>query len=51
MRKHTELTSQEAADRLAIRELIDADAYCADWRDAEGQWRYGVGGSGDRRSE
>lgn len=27
----------EAADRLAIRELFDAYAHCADRRDAEGQ--------------
>jgi ketosteroid isomerase-like protein len=31
------LTPEEAADRLAIRELIDAYAHCADRRDAEGQ--------------
>jgi hypothetical protein len=34
---HTELTPIEAADRLAIRELFDAYARCADTRDAEGQ--------------
>ncbi len=34
---HTEITPGEAADRLAIRELIDAYAHCADRRDAEGQ--------------
>jgi ketosteroid isomerase-like protein len=34
---HTELTPTEAADRLAIRELFDAYAHCADRRDAEGQ--------------
>ena len=28
---------QEAADRLAIRELFDAYAHCADRRDADGQ--------------
>ncbi len=28
---------QETADRLAIRELIDRYAYCADTRDAQGQ--------------
>src|SRR6478752_6673209 len=28
---------QETADRLAIRELFDAYAHCADRRDAEGQ--------------
>jgi SnoaL-like domain len=31
------LSPQEAADRLAIRELFDAYAHCADTRDAEGQ--------------
>jgi hypothetical protein len=34
---HTELTPAEAADRLAIRELFDAYARCADRRDAEEQ--------------
>ncbi len=34
---HRELTAAEAADRLAIRELFDAYAHCADRRDAEGQ--------------
>jgi hypothetical protein len=32
-----ELTRSEAADRLAIRELFDGYAHCADRRDAEGQ--------------
>ena len=32
-----ELTPAEAADRLALRELFDAYAHCADRRDAEGQ--------------
>jgi len=31
------LSPAEAADRLAIRELFDAYAHCADRRDAEGQ--------------
>jgi hypothetical protein len=31
------LNSEEMADRLAIRELVDAYAYCADRRDAKGQ--------------
>jgi ketosteroid isomerase-like protein len=31
------VTLNEAADRLAIRELIDAYAHCADRRDAKGQ--------------
>jgi SnoaL-like domain len=34
---HTEITPTEAADRLAIRELFDTYAHCADRRDAEGQ--------------
>ncbi|HEY4825026.1 MAG TPA: nuclear transport factor 2 family protein [Solirubrobacteraceae bacterium] len=34
---HTEVTPAERADRLAIRELIDAYARCADTRDVEGQ--------------
>ena len=34
---HTEITPVEQANRLAIRELSDAYAHCADRRDAEGQ--------------
>src|ERR1700744_687078 len=34
---HSPISSAEAADRLAIRELVDAYAHCADRRDAEGQ--------------
>jgi hypothetical protein len=34
---HDALTIAEIGDRLAIRELVDAYAYCADRRDAEGQ--------------
>jgi ketosteroid isomerase-like protein len=34
---HTEITPAQSADRLAIRELVDAYAHCADRRDAEGQ--------------
>ena len=37
MAVHTEITPTEAADRLALRELFDAYAHCADRRDAEGQ--------------
>jgi SnoaL-like protein len=33
----TEITPTELADRLAIRELVDAYAHCADRRLAEGQ--------------
>jgi len=35
--KHTTISLTEAADRLAIRELVDAYAHCADRRDAKGQ--------------
>jgi SnoaL-like domain len=31
------MSNEEIADRVAIRELIDAYAHCADSRDAEGQ--------------
>jgi SnoaL-like domain len=34
---HTEISPAEQADRLAIRELVDAYAHWADRRDAEGQ--------------
>src|SRR4029453_2121903 len=34
---HTEGTPAEGADRVALRELFDAYAHCADRRDAEGQ--------------
>jgi ketosteroid isomerase-like protein len=34
---HATISPLEAADRLAIRELIDAYAHCADRRDAKGQ--------------
>ena len=37
MAVHSELTPAEAADRLALRELFDAYAHCADRRDADGQ--------------
>jgi hypothetical protein len=37
MKKHIAISPAEAADRLAIRELVEAYAYCADRRDAEGQ--------------
>jgi SnoaL-like domain len=35
--KHVSISPSEAADRLAIRELIEAYAHCADRRDAKGQ--------------
>src|SRR5229473_569039 len=37
MSKHVALSPEEAADRLAIRELIEGYAHCADRRDAKGQ--------------
>jgi hypothetical protein len=37
MASRTKLDASEAADRLAIRELLDAYAHCADHRDAEAQ--------------
>jgi hypothetical protein len=37
MAVHVEISPAEAADRLAIRELFDAYAHCADRRDAAGQ--------------
>jgi ketosteroid isomerase-like protein len=37
MSKHVSISAEEAADRLAIRELVEAYAHCADRRDAKGQ--------------
>src|ERR1700736_4503253 len=37
MAKHVTISAEEAADRLAIRELVEAYAHCADRRDAKGQ--------------
>jgi SnoaL-like domain len=37
MSSHATISPHEAADRLAIRELIEAYAHCADRRDAKGQ--------------
>ena len=37
MTQHAPISPGEAADRLAIRELVEAYAYCADRRDATGQ--------------
>src|ERR1700756_263223 len=37
MSKHATISPEEAADRLAIRELVEAYAHCADRRDAKGQ--------------
>lgn len=37
MATHATVSPQEAGDRLAIRELVDAYAHCADRRDAKGQ--------------
>jgi hypothetical protein len=37
MSQHLTISTSEAADRLAIRELIEAYAHCADRRDGNGQ--------------
>src|ERR1700743_1317217 len=37
MTKHVFVSHIEAADRLSIRELVEAYAHCADRRDAKGQ--------------
>jgi hypothetical protein len=37
MSKHVVISPNEAADRLAIREFVEAYAHCADRRDAKGQ--------------
>jgi SnoaL-like domain len=37
MSKHIAISAEEVADRLAIRELVEAYAHCADRRDAKGQ--------------
>ena len=37
MSTHVAISHSEAADRLAIRELVEAYAHCADRRDAKGQ--------------
>ena len=37
MSRHVTISPTEAADRLAIRELVEAYAHCADRRDAKGQ--------------
>ena len=37
MSKHVSVSPEEPADRLAIRELVEAYAHCADRRDAQGQ--------------
>ena len=36
MSQHVSMSASEAADRLAIRELVEAYAHCADRRDAKG---------------
>src|SRR5260370_40644573 len=35
--KHLAISPEEVADRLAIRELVEAYAHCADRREAKGQ--------------
>jgi hypothetical protein len=39
MSEHVVICANEAADRLAIRGLIESYARCADRRDAKGQMR------------
>src|SRR5438270_1017661 len=34
---HISISHEEAADRLALRELLDANAHCADRRASKGQ--------------
>ena len=52
MSKHVTISPEEAADRLAIRELVEAYAHCADRRDAKGQMSLACGlhNSGQARS-
>ena len=53
MSKHAAISPDEAADRLAIRELVDAYAFCADRRDvvAGHDGSEQVGGSPGLRDE
>ena len=37
MSSHSTISPGEAADRLAVRELVEAYAHCVDRRDANGQ--------------
>ena len=37
MGTHVSISGTEAADRLEIRDLVDAYAHCADRRDAKGK--------------
>jgi len=37
MSRHVTISPNEAADRIAIREIVEAYAHCADRRDAKGQ--------------
>lgn len=37
MSEHKSISPEEAGDRLAIRELVEAYAHCADRRDSQGQ--------------
>ena len=45
MSEHISISPAEAADRLAIRELVEAYAHCADRRDAKGQMSLFTGDS------
>jgi len=37
MSKHVSISASQSADCLAVRELVEAYAHCADRRDAKGQ--------------
>src|SRR5579859_6625375 len=45
MSEHISISPVEAVDRLAIRELVEAYAHCADRRDAKGQMSLFTGDS------
>jgi len=42
MSKHIAISPTDAADRLVVRELVEAYAHCADRRDANGQMSAGT---------
>jgi hypothetical protein len=44
MNKYVSIFPNEAADRLAIRELGEAHPHCADRRDSGGVFRLGITG-------
>jgi hypothetical protein len=40
MSKHRTVFPHEAADRLSIRELVEAYAHCADFQRVQTRWRW-----------